>query len=114
MGRAFTAGRGVITVTGPGAHAATQIIVPSTRSTRRTTRSALCATWHRTSRSPGTPCTFGTTFYRPLAVIHLPPVSRILVIDDDQGVRDSMARMLRGAGYAVETAGTGEDGVALA
>jgi DNA-binding NtrC family response regulator len=41
-------------------------------------------------------------------------VSRILVIDDDQGVRDSMARMLRGAGYAVETAETGEDGVALA
>jgi DNA-binding NtrC family response regulator len=41
-------------------------------------------------------------------------VSRILVIDDDQGVRDSMARMLRGAGYAVETAATGEDGVALA
>ena len=41
-------------------------------------------------------------------------MSRILVIDDDQGVRDSMARMLRGAGYTVETAETGEDGVALA
>jgi two-component system response regulator HydG len=41
-------------------------------------------------------------------------VSRILVIDDDQGVRDSMARMLRGAGYAVETAASGEDGLALA
>jgi two-component system, OmpR family, alkaline phosphatase synthesis response regulator PhoP len=41
-------------------------------------------------------------------------VSRILVIDDDQGVRDSMARMLRGAGYTVETAATGEEGVVLA
>ncbi len=41
-------------------------------------------------------------------------MSRILVIDDDQGVRDSMARMLRGAGYSVETAASGEDGVALA
>ena len=41
-------------------------------------------------------------------------MSRILVIDDDQGVRDSMARMLRGAGYNVETAETGEEGVALA
>jgi len=41
-------------------------------------------------------------------------VSRILVIDDDQGVRDSMARMLRGAGYAVETAETGEEGLTLA
>jgi two-component system response regulator HydG len=41
-------------------------------------------------------------------------VPRILVIDDDHGVRDSMARMLRGAGYTVETAQSGEDGVAAA
>ena len=41
-------------------------------------------------------------------------MARILVIDDDQAVRDSMARMLRGAGFAVETAATGEDGVAAA
>jgi DNA-binding NtrC family response regulator len=41
-------------------------------------------------------------------------VSRILVIDDDEGVRDTMARMLRGAGFSVETAATGEDGVAAA
>ena len=34
-------------------------------------------------------------------------MARILVIDDDQAVRDSMARMLRGAGFTVETAGTG-------
>ena len=39
---------------------------------------------------------------------------RILVIDDDNGVRDSMARMLRGAGYTVETSETGEAGVAAA
>ncbi|HEX9365119.1 MAG TPA: sigma-54 dependent transcriptional regulator [Vicinamibacterales bacterium] len=41
-------------------------------------------------------------------------MSRILVIDDDEGVRDSMARMLRGAGFSVETASTGEEGVASA
>jgi two-component system, NtrC family, response regulator HydG len=41
-------------------------------------------------------------------------VSRILVIDDDQGVRESMSRMLRGAGYTVETAETGEEAMALA
>src|SRR5258708_18513746 len=39
---------------------------------------------------------------------------RILVIDDDDGVRESMARMLRGAGFNVETAATGEEGVAAA
>ena len=41
-------------------------------------------------------------------------MARILVIDDDQGVRDSMARMLRGAGYNVQTAPTGEEGVETA
>jgi two-component system response regulator HydG len=41
-------------------------------------------------------------------------VSRILVIDDDQGVRESMERMLRGAGYTVQTAGSGEEGLTLA
>ena len=41
-------------------------------------------------------------------------MSRILVIDDDQGVRESMTRMLRGAGYTVDTAPTGEDGLTLA
>ena len=41
-------------------------------------------------------------------------MSRILVIDDDEGVRESMSRMLRGAGYTVDTAPTGEDGLALA
>jgi two-component system response regulator HydG len=41
-------------------------------------------------------------------------VPRILVIDDDEGVRESMGRMLRGAGYSVEMAETGEDGLALA
>jgi DNA-binding NtrC family response regulator len=41
-------------------------------------------------------------------------VSRILVIDDDPGVRDSMARMLRLAGYSVDTAETGEAGLELA
>ena len=41
-------------------------------------------------------------------------MSRILVIDDDDAVRDSIERMLRGAGYAVQTARTGEDGLAMA
>jgi len=41
-------------------------------------------------------------------------VSRILVIDDDQGVRESMERMLRGAGYTVQSAETGEEGLTLA
>ena len=41
-------------------------------------------------------------------------MSRILVIDDDPGVRDSMERMLRLAGYTVQSAQTGEEGFELA
>jgi DNA-binding NtrC family response regulator len=41
-------------------------------------------------------------------------MSRILVIDDDPGVRESMERMLRSAGYTVQSAQTGEDGFELA
>jgi len=41
-------------------------------------------------------------------------VSRILVIDDDLGVRESMSRMLRAAGHTVETAESGEEGLAAA
>jgi two-component system response regulator HydG len=41
-------------------------------------------------------------------------MSRILLIDDDPGVRDSMERMLRGAGYAVQSAASGEEGFELA
>jgi DNA-binding NtrC family response regulator len=41
-------------------------------------------------------------------------MSRILVIDDDAGVRDSMERILRNAGYAVQSAPTGEEGFELA
>ena len=41
-------------------------------------------------------------------------MSRILVIDDDEGVRESMQRMLRSAGYTVQTAATGEEGLAMA
>jgi two-component system, NtrC family, response regulator HydG len=41
-------------------------------------------------------------------------MSRILVIDDDPGVRESMERMLRMAGYTVQAAPTGEEGFALA
>ena len=41
-------------------------------------------------------------------------MSRILVIDDDTAVRDSTERMLRAAGYTVQSAPTGEEGVTLA
>lgn len=41
-------------------------------------------------------------------------MSRILVIDDDDPVRQSMERMLRTAGYTVQSAATGEEGLALA
>src|SRR5829696_4856604 len=58
--------------------------------------------------------TISTSYYRLFSGIHLASVPRILVIDDDQGVRDSMARMLRGAGFNVEIATTGEEGVAAA
>src|SRR5918993_3847441 len=39
---------------------------------------------------------------------------RILVIDDDPGVRDSMERMLRLAGYTVQSAASGEEGFDIA
>jgi DNA-binding NtrC family response regulator len=41
-------------------------------------------------------------------------MARILVIDDDAGVRESMARMLRSAGYTVLVAASGEEGFDLA
>ena len=41
-------------------------------------------------------------------------MSRILLIDDDPGVRDSMERTLRTAGYHVEAAATGEEGFEIA
>ena len=41
-------------------------------------------------------------------------MSRILVIDDDLGVRESMERMLKTAGYTVLSAPTGEEGFEIA
>lgn len=41
-------------------------------------------------------------------------MKRVLVIDDDKGVRKSIEIGLRGAGYSVTTAGTYEDGFGLA
>jgi two-component system response regulator HydG len=41
-------------------------------------------------------------------------MSRILVIDDDLGVRESMERMLKTAGYTVLSAPTGEEGFEVA
>ena len=41
-------------------------------------------------------------------------MSRILVIDDDPGVRESMERTLRNAGFTVHGAGSGDEGYELA
>ncbi len=41
-------------------------------------------------------------------------MTRILVIDDDRLMRRSVALSLTGAGYATESAGSGEEGLALA
>src|SRR5687768_905589 len=41
-------------------------------------------------------------------------MSRILLIDDDPGVRDSMERTLRAAGYGVQSAASGEEGIEMA
>jgi DNA-binding NtrC family response regulator len=41
-------------------------------------------------------------------------MSRILIIDDDEAVRSSLARTLRGAGHTVEAASSGEEGFELA
>ena len=41
-------------------------------------------------------------------------MARILVIDDDPGVRESTGRMLRAAGYTVQAVATGEEGFELA
>jgi two-component system, NtrC family, response regulator HydG len=41
-------------------------------------------------------------------------MARILLIDDDPGVRDSTGRMLRAAGYTVQAVATGEEGFDLA
>jgi DNA-binding NtrC family response regulator len=38
----------------------------------------------------------------------------ILIIDDEAGLRQMMARVLQRAGYEVTTAANGEDGLALA
>jgi DNA-binding NtrC family response regulator len=39
---------------------------------------------------------------------------RILLIDDDAAVRESMSRTLKSAGYTVQSAGSGEEGLAVA
>jgi DNA-binding NtrC family response regulator len=41
-------------------------------------------------------------------------MARVLVIDDDPGVRESMVRMLRSAGYTVQAAADGDEGFELA
>ncbi len=41
-------------------------------------------------------------------------MARVLLIDDDPGVRESTGRMLRAAGHTVQTVATGEEGFELA
>ena len=41
-------------------------------------------------------------------------MARVLVIDDDEAVRESVSRTLRSAGHMVQTARTGEEGLELA
>jgi two-component system, NtrC family, response regulator HydG len=41
-------------------------------------------------------------------------MARVLLIDDDPGVRESTGRMLRAAGYTVQAVATGEEGFELA
>jgi two-component system, NtrC family, response regulator HydG len=41
-------------------------------------------------------------------------MARILIIDDDEAVRESLGRMLRGVGYVVQPARNGEEGLELA
>src|SRR5262245_6125807 len=41
-------------------------------------------------------------------------MARVLVIDDDPGVRESMERMLRSAGYTVQSVATGQEGFEIA
>jgi two-component system response regulator HydG len=55
---------------------------------------------------------FVVSGWRDVKVSDLMP--RILVIDDDVGVLESTARMLRASGYTVQTAASGEEGLDLA
>ena len=41
-------------------------------------------------------------------------MSRVLVIDDDESVRDTVVRILRSAGHRVESAGSGGEGIEVA
>ncbi|WP_157872433.1 response regulator, partial [Streptomyces silaceus] len=43
----------------------------------------------------------------------MPRVPHVLLIEDDASVRDGMELVLRRHGYAVDTAATGEDALAL-
>jgi two-component system, OmpR family, response regulator len=45
---------------------------------------------------------------------HIPAQPRILVVDDEILIRDFVVRALSGAGYAIDFAGTGEDGLRCA
>jgi PleD family two-component response regulator len=46
---------------------------------------------------------------RALTRLHLPAVAKLLIADDDDGVRFSLAGVLRCEGYQVDTAADGEE-----
>ena len=41
------------------------------------------------------------------------PINRILIVDDEEAIRDVVSTMLQGQGYTCTTAGNGRDGLAL-
>jgi DNA-binding response OmpR family regulator len=49
----------------------------------------------------------------PVADARPEPIAKILVIDDEEGVREVLRDQLENAGYEVHTAGSGDEGMAL-
>jgi FixJ family two-component response regulator len=51
----------------------------------------------------------GAEGYGPIIVSQAPPSATIAVIEDDEGVRRALARLLRATGYTVQTYGSAEE-----
>ena len=62
--------------------------------------------------APPPPTVFGTVRGYAAALKHL-PAARVLVVDDEAGVRMFVDRVLRDAGYVVVTAGSGAQGLQI-
>src|SRR5690606_35597966 len=68
------------------------------------TRVTVRLPWHATFAVPARP--------EP-AELEPEPAGRVLLVDDDDAVRSSVAAMLRAAGYGVTVAGTAAEALAL-